>query len=66
MTEGEIWHLFAGFGGLVLSLVVGISAWFLNSTLHQIMVELDHMESRLEKLAERVSKIEGMLRSATL
>jgi hypothetical protein len=53
--------MFAGFGGLVLSLVVGISAWFLNASMHHIMHTLGTLEMRMENLAQRVSVIEGKL-----
>jgi hypothetical protein len=61
VTTSEIWHLFAGLGGLVLSLVVGISAWFLNNSMQHIMHTLSLLETRMENLAERVSKLEGQI-----
>jgi len=61
VSVSDIWHLFAGLGGLVLSLVVGISAWFINNAMRHIMHTLSDLEGRLEKLAERVSRIEGKM-----
>lgn len=61
MSEDQVWHLFAGFAGLVLSLVVGISAWFLNHTIKTIMRAVNNLEYRIESLAERVAKLEGIV-----
>lgn len=61
MSADAIWHILAGLGGVLLSLVVGIAKVSITNRITSMSSVLDAITGRTESLAERIARIEGRL-----
>jgi hypothetical protein len=61
VSTSDIWHALAGLAGIILSLVIAISAWVVKSTGAIIIDTLRQITARVDGHAERIAKLEGRL-----
>jgi hypothetical protein len=61
VSADAIWHILAGLGGVLLSLVVGLAKTSITNRIATMSQVLTVITGRTESLAERIARIEGRL-----